>query len=254
MFLVEGPFPEKLLKLWDEYDKKRKNGSDNDRPDYFPDNQLYICYEFEYGGQDMESYIFPNAASAVSAVKQVIASLAVAEDRLEFEHRDLHLGNVLIQPCQGDATFNFGTEVLPCAGVRIKIIDYSLSRMYTGGRFVFIDVSADEDLFTGEGDPQFNVYREMRKCNNNNWKRYHPQTNVMWIKFLLGKVLKGVNYKKRSGAEHRDFLEHVKEMQKVAESCSSAADLLLAATSAEGISVIGASRDQGLPLQDAFAS
>ncbi|CAG0902996.1 unnamed protein product, partial [Cyprideis torosa] len=49
MFLVEGSFPKKLLKLWDQYDKKRKNGSENDRPDYFPDNQLYICYEFEYG-------------------------------------------------------------------------------------------------------------------------------------------------------------------------------------------------------------
>ncbi|CAG0908372.1 unnamed protein product [Cyprideis torosa] len=89
--------------------------------------------------------------------------------------------------------------------------------MYTGGRFVFHDASQDEDLFTGEGDPQFDVYRDMRKCNDDNWRSYHPETNVMWIQFLLGKVLKDVGYKKCSGAEHRAVFEHVKEMQKVAQ-------------------------------------
>lgn len=53
----------------------------------------------------------------------------------------------------------------------------------------------DEDLFTGEGDYQFEIYRLMRKENNNCWGDYHPYNNVLWLHYLTDKILKQMTFK-----------------------------------------------------------
>lgn len=55
---------------------------------------------------------------------------------LRFEHRDLHWGNVLVQPTTETSvavTLNGTTHHIPSEGVRATIIDYTLSRMEIGG-------------------------------------------------------------------------------------------------------------------------
>lgn len=64
--------------------------SDNDRPDFFEPEQLYMVLEFEFAGQDVESLNFRDARQTLSIVLQVAHILAVGESALEFEHRDLH--------------------------------------------------------------------------------------------------------------------------------------------------------------------
>lgn len=49
----------------------RSTGSDNDRPDIFPESQLHIVLEFEYAGQELESYVFNNALQTYSVFLQV---------------------------------------------------------------------------------------------------------------------------------------------------------------------------------------
>ena len=53
--------------------------------------------EFNNGGKDLEKFVFRNASPALAAWRQVVHSLAVAEEEAQFEHRDLHWGNVLIK-------------------------------------------------------------------------------------------------------------------------------------------------------------
>lgn len=67
--LVEGRYPEHLLNLWDDYDIRQ--GSENDRPDLFGDDQLYVVFELANGGSDLEAHVFKNAEQSFSAFKQV---------------------------------------------------------------------------------------------------------------------------------------------------------------------------------------
>lgn len=68
--LVEGRYPAHLLDLWDDYDIRQV--SENDRPDAFGDNQLFVVFELTNCGIDIEAHIFRNAEQSYSAFKQVI--------------------------------------------------------------------------------------------------------------------------------------------------------------------------------------
>lgn len=68
--LVEGSYPRHLLKLWDEYDDQKD--SENDRPDVFDSDQLYIVFELKNCGIDLEAHVFKNAEQSYSAFKQVM--------------------------------------------------------------------------------------------------------------------------------------------------------------------------------------
>lgn len=67
---TQGSYPERLLDLWNLYDEN--GGSENDSPEMFQDNQLFIVLELSNGGEDLESFTFTNAQQAYSMLKQVI--------------------------------------------------------------------------------------------------------------------------------------------------------------------------------------
>jgi len=74
---------------------------------------------------------------ARSVLSQVTLSLAIAERSLQFEHRDLHWGNVLVQKTS-ESTLTYmldGTEMsIDTHGVKVTIIDFTLSRLTKGMR------------------------------------------------------------------------------------------------------------------------
>ncbi|XP_050765045.1 serine/threonine-protein kinase haspin [Gymnogyps californianus] len=197
---VQGAYPKYLLEAWDKYHKV--TGSENDRPDLFGDEQLFMVLEFEFGGSDLEHMRnrFSSVASAKSILHQVTASLAVAEQELHFEHRDLHWGNVLVKKTdvkELNYVLNGATHTIPTAGIHVNIIDYTLSRLEKDGLTVFCDLSTDEELFQGTGDYQFDIYRQMKAENSNSWTDYHPHSNVLWLHYLSDKLLKDTGYKKK---------------------------------------------------------
>ena len=70
-----------------------------------------------------------------SVLQQVVASLAIAEEALQFEHRDLHWGNVLLKPTTYKS-FNYRLQGKPFSieshGIKVAIIDFTLSRLCKG--------------------------------------------------------------------------------------------------------------------------
>jgi serine/threonine-protein kinase haspin len=66
---TQGNYPDRLLDLWELYDETR--GSENDSPQVFPSDQLYIVLELTNGGRDLESFVFNNALQAFAMFKQV---------------------------------------------------------------------------------------------------------------------------------------------------------------------------------------
>ncbi|KAM9398402.1 uncharacterized protein haspin isoform 1-T2 [Salvelinus alpinus] len=189
---VQGCYPPGLLKAWDSFNTQR--GSENDRPDFFSEEQMFLILEFEFGGRDLENSNGQLASVLVakSILHQVTAALAVAEQELCFEHRDLHWGNVLVQSTkekEGSFLLNGTNHSLETRGVSVRIIDYSLSRLEIDGLTVSCDISEDEELFQGNGDYQFDIYRLMRQENSNMWSDYHPFSNVLWLHYLCSKLL-----------------------------------------------------------------
>ncbi|XP_075417288.1 serine/threonine-protein kinase haspin [Tenrec ecaudatus] len=227
---VQGSYPLVLLRAWDHYHTTK--GSLNDRPDFFGEQQLFIVLEFEFGGTDLEGMRkkLASMATAKSILHQITASLAVAEAALHFEHRDLHWGNVLLKKTNHKElqyTLNGKTSTIPTRGVHVNIIDYTLSRLERDGIVVFCDISLDEELFTGEGDYQYEIYRLMKKETSNCWGGYHPYNNVLWLHYLTDKILKQMTFKtKTSTSALRQLKQEIQHFHTTLLNFSSATELL----------------------------
>jgi serine/threonine-protein kinase haspin len=103
-----------------------------------------------------------------------VHALAVAEARCEFEHRDLHWGNILLKQLPDDAAPLAGMldgepSSIAHAGVQACLIDFTLSRLKTSSGVLCcrLDELEDDWLFTqreGEGDPQARVSTTRESC------------------------------------------------------------------------------------------
>ncbi|GMR48663.1 hypothetical protein PMAYCL1PPCAC_18858 [Pristionchus mayeri] len=190
--VVKGNYPKELLKEWDAYDKRK--GSENDRPsDYAGPDALFVAIGLAMGGVDVESYKVRNEQEALSALFQLTFALVVAEAELQFEHRDLHIGNALIAQVPEDEEIKYrllGRDVyVKSHGVKLSIIDFTNSRLRKEGTTIFLDLEQDEQLFQGQGDYQFDIYRLMRQHNKGNWRDFSPKSNVFWLHYMAKELI-----------------------------------------------------------------
>ena len=78
---------------------------------------------------------FKSIHQGKSVISQVAFALAVAEESLQFEHRDLHWGNVLVRPTtKEEVTFRVlgNTINVPTMGIEANVIDFTMSRLTKG--------------------------------------------------------------------------------------------------------------------------
>lgn len=194
---------------------------------------LYALLHLSDSGTDLERFALKNWLEAAVVLAQVIEALAGAEESHQFEHRDLHWGNVLVHkrrlasrhdkskaqsPGESGARFvRWDSLVMQQKGqVQVTIIDFTLSRIGSRGDVEYFDLSREPELFTGDAsiDEQFEVYRSMRKLllqssNEDNgpddklpWSaRFDPRTNILWIHYLVRKLIheKGLGEKAARG-------------------------------------------------------
>lgn len=66
---VKGRYPQHLIDLWELY--RENKDSENDHPEIFDEDQVYIVFELANGGDDLEAFEFRNALQAYSAFLQV---------------------------------------------------------------------------------------------------------------------------------------------------------------------------------------
>ncbi|CAK9825332.1 Serine/threonine-protein kinase haspin homolog [Anthophora retusa] len=211
---IKGKYPEKLIELWNAYDEEKR--SDNDCPLMFNDDQLYIVLELGHGGQDLEAFVFATAEEAHILFIQTALALAVAEKAVEFEHRDLHWGNILISPTnESHVHYKLGQKniELISKNVKVSIIDFTLSRVTYQGCSVFNDLASDPTLFTAQGEYQFEIYRLMKDKVTNNWQKFEPYTNILWLHYTLDKMITAVRYKKKNLRSHKNGIMKLKELK-----------------------------------------
>ncbi|KAI4128042.1 MAG: hypothetical protein LQ338_002933 [Usnochroma carphineum] len=122
---------------------------------------------------------------------QVASALALAERRCDFEHRDLHLGNICLTLPENPEVYSGSALVTDKPSLVVTIIDYTLSRASVPSDVfpAYKDLSNDPVLFEGTGALQYDVYRDMKTVLKNKWWSYKPFTNVLWLHHLLCMLL-----------------------------------------------------------------
>ncbi|OON15201.1 hypothetical protein X801_09000 [Opisthorchis viverrini] len=158
-----------------------------------------LVHQFTYVRID-SVFKFNTCREARSVIEQIALSLAAAESALQFEHRDLHWHNILVRPTRqwklryrvGGVSYSVFTE-----GIQVTIIDFTVSRLCHEGNIVYVDMADSPEIFECEGDYQFDIYRIMRDLNGNDWRPFHPLTNLYWLHYLMGKLLNETSYPRR---------------------------------------------------------
>ncbi|KAE9593729.1 hypothetical protein Lal_00036463 [Lupinus albus] len=213
--VCQGPYSGALLGAWEDWDDK--HGSENDHPKEFPEKQCYVVFVQEHGGKDLESFVLLNFDEARTLLVQVTAGLAVAESAYEFEHRDLHWGNILISRSDSvklQFTLDGKDIFVKTYGLLVSIIDFTLSRINTGDRILYLDLSSDPDLFKGpKGDKQSETYRRMKDVTEDWWEGSFPKTNVLWLHYLVDILLLKKSFERTSKNE-RDLRSLKKRLDK----------------------------------------
>ncbi|TKA73048.1 hypothetical protein B0A55_08127 [Friedmanniomyces simplex] len=169
-----------------EQKAKRKETS------HFPDpgkkasysgDQLWAVIEMQDAGTDLERFVEMKECTSIWSVWdvfwQVVLSLAKGEEGAEFEHRDLHLGNICVRRRGPSvATSRTGQKAAIPVDVKKKlgftdlettIIDYTISRCLLSGTskigdIAYHDLALDPSLFQGDSteEYQYDIYRYMR--------------------------------------------------------------------------------------------
>lgn len=237
--VLQGKMPEHFVNLWQEYMESGRTVESYDPriKESYSEDQLWLMLELSDAGTNLEPgrYMPPglrkvpkngkylDVARVWDVFWQVTHAVAKAEVYCEFEHRDLHLGNI----CVRDLAIEEDTPVLSVkapfpidsSGILVTIIDYTLSRanMSVGETLAF-DFQSDPCLFTGQGDLQYDIYRWMDEVlGERGCKTYDPRTNVLWLFHLLKKLLSVTTAAPRgkagqSARQMKKLLDRVQDM------------------------------------------
>ncbi|KAF2673335.1 hypothetical protein BT63DRAFT_421494 [Microthyrium microscopicum] len=236
-----------FAKAWAAFNEEREEEDKSVFPDpskktaYSPD-QLWAVIEMQDAGKDLEHICLKNVFAVWDVFWGVTLALAKGEQEAEFEHRDLHMGNICVKPRKEDD--EIGAEnarvrnvhgKLGFTGLEPTLIDYTLSRAETFGRdergrtvplVEFLDLTTEGALFEADAtyEYQYEVYRYMRSAmyfsdalaeyneddaaeSGRTWAGFHPQTNLVWLHFILHKMLETVVWPSKSMPKTLQFLE-----------------------------------------------
>ena len=204
--VLKGTMPTQLVEQWNAY-KATDRSVETDDPNKkrtYPSNQLWLALEMSDAGIDLSYYqpldnvahIPPNKSWDI--FWQTVKALAKAEIHAEFEHRDLHIGNICIDDrgsntSEGNMKLVRRNEPTPfhfdSTGVRVTIIDYSLARAsISGDPVLFHDLEEDDGLFDSSNKNK--TYNHMLDVvGSGKWNEFRSETNVMWLSYLLENLL-----------------------------------------------------------------
>lgn len=104
------------------------------------------------------------------------------------------------------------TNQIVSEGCLVSIIDFSLSRLQSGRRLLYSDLSADEWLFNADAgkSKQYDVYRRMKSLIKEDWSGFYPQTNLFWLEYVTETLLSRLpasKQKSKVGLEITEFLK-----------------------------------------------
>ncbi|KAF2215122.1 hypothetical protein CERZMDRAFT_82189 [Cercospora zeae-maydis SCOH1-5] len=216
-------------KAWNTTQKSQKK-----EVSHFPDpgkktsynsDQLWAVIEMQDAGTDLERLLESNNCTSIFHVWDIfwhtVLTLAKGEESAEFEHRDLHLGNICVRyPSESTVDTIDTSRKLNFTSLETTIIDYTLSRclmtspctvappspspnvLQEPDQIAYTDLSLPHHKSLFEGDSteeyQYDIYRYMRGALYFDHP-FHPQISAEELHSLtpsrLSEVSHGRNWK-----------------------------------------------------------
>ncbi|KAK4106443.1 hypothetical protein N658DRAFT_555338 [Parathielavia hyrcaniae] len=182
-YMVKGKATKALLETHQAFHRRKKR-QDPDMLQFYPspsrylDDTLFLVVELGDAGTALEDFELTSISQVWDIFLHTALALARAEDLIEFEHRDLHEGNLCIRqvrppmPKPTSTATSEGTTQFGYSGLEVTILDYGLSRATNPNKatitttttpvVVAADLEKDLTLFQSTHAPQCRVYRQMR--------------------------------------------------------------------------------------------
>ena len=213
--VVKGSVPDQIGKAHDAWaqaldPRDAWYGSDMSA-EYSSKNQLWLLMEMTDAGQDIDC-MHRDARSqkklySIHDTSDVFWGIAEAlmrgEMQAEFEHRDLHVGNVCVKIRDKPLDLTPEHGIPRSSKHEVTLIDYTQSRLTLESGEV-LATAIDESIFRQiDSDPdaqrQYDIYRVMRDMVKKQkkpgvtisqmWKEYVPMTNVLWLYHILRELM-----------------------------------------------------------------
>lgn len=240
--VLQGNLPKQLREVNKEW-AEAHGENPNELQSRWPSDQYWLFIEMSDAGTDLETILkdgFPDGTflnkhkrGSRLTIEQAwdifwgtTEALARGEVMANFEHRDLHPGNVCVTktssknaPADDDSD-----ETNRYTNLRVTLIDYTLSRATLDDDYVLANSMRDPALFTGTStdateNRQYHFYRVMRDMVVGNarrsqevaskWKEFVPTTNVLWLYHILRLLLDETeHYEGKKLEEFRDKTGH----------------------------------------------
>ena len=193
----------------------------------YSEDQLWAVIEMQDAGTDLENTKVANVWLAWDIFWGVVLALGKGEEAARFEHRDLHMGNICVSGLnnaancrEADYVPTTSNKKLDFTGIETTLIDYTISRaemsiLEDEEDVAYLDLERDLALFEGDAEEeyQYEIYRYMRSAmylgeplgdlwerwdeaeeSGRTWKGYHPQTNLVWLHFVLHKLAEQIEW------------------------------------------------------------
>jgi len=224
----------------------------------YSEDQLWAVIEMQDAGTDLENTKVDNVWMIWDIFWNVVLSIGKGEEGAKFEHRDLHLGNICVSKRDGSRDLDQLEEEqidlskkLGFTSAVTTIIDYTLSRAEMAAEadeaesdIAYLDLEKDQAVFEGDADVdyQYEIYRHMRsamylddpladmyerweeaEASQRTWRGYHPQTNLVWLHFVLRQLSEHVYWPSRQerpgkeSAAYKRSVELESALQKVSD-------------------------------------
>ena len=150
-----------------------------------------------------------NINQVSSICNQILLGMMTAEILYEYEHRDLHVNNILVQKTN-KSTIRYRikskTYKVTTYGIKAFIIDSTFSRMRIGHNVYYNHLSDTfYKLVSRFSNPrrrkklseQDLIYVKMFKISRENWSQWFPKTNNFWISFIIRHLLSNSHFKEQ---------------------------------------------------------
>lgn len=189
---------------WKAWNKDRPRGkkscfADPSKKTSYEDTQLWAVIEMQDAGIDCEKLMEAEGLGTIWEIWDVFwgvcLSVAKAEEACQFEHRDLHLGNICVRSSRASRNHVMQPTIkdplrrkFRFTGLETTVIDYTLSRadivphdrtasspspfniappsppQFPGTEVAYLDLNIDPALFEGDASEeyQYEIYRYMR--------------------------------------------------------------------------------------------